>query len=198
MPQVSEHPAQVEKDFLPLNGTDYVEFYVGNARQAAHYYRTAFGFRLAAYRGPETGTRECASYVLMQNKIRLVLTTPLYPEDPIAEHIRYHGDGVRDIALWVDDAEAAWRETTRRGAASVRRPETLRDEHGEVRLSAIGIYGDTIHTFVERRSYHGAFLPGFRTVEAEDRVARPVGLKYIDHTVGNVGLGEMNRWVDFY
>src|SRR5258705_5251497 len=129
-------------DFLPLNGTDYVEFYVGNARQAAHYYRTAFGFRLAAYCGPETGTRDRASYLLLQDKIRFVLTTPLQPEGEIAEHIRVHGDGVRDIALWVDDADAAWRATTTRGARSVREPETLRDATGEVRVAAIGIYGD--------------------------------------------------------
>src|SRR5215472_7510312 len=171
MPQTLERPAQVERDFLPLNGTDYVEFYVGNARQSAHYYRTAFGFRLAAYRGPETGTRDRASYVLMQNKIRFVLTTPLEPGHPIADHIRLHGDGVRDIALWVDDAEAAWRETTRRGARSAREPEILRDEHGEVRLAAIHIYGETIHSFVERRNYTGAFLPGFMAPEAEDAVA---------------------------
>src|SRR5947209_8659101 len=149
MPQTLEHPANVEKDFLPLNGTDYVEFYVGNARQAAHYYRTAFGFRLAAYRGPETGTRDRASYVLVQNKIRFVLTTALQPEHDIADSVRLHGDGVHDIALWVDDAEAAWRETTARGARSVREPQTIRDEHGEVRLASIGIYGETIHTFVE-------------------------------------------------
>src|SRR3954471_12836889 len=133
--QTLEHPAPIEKDFLPLNGADYVEFYAGNARQAAHYYRTAFGFRLAAYRGPETGTRETASYVLVQNKIRFVLTTALQPGSPIAEHVRVHGDGVRDVALWVDDAEAAWRETTQRGARSVRAPETVRDDHGEARLS---------------------------------------------------------------
>ncbi len=187
-----------EGDFLPLNGTDYVEFYVGNARQSAHYYRSAFGFRLAAYRGPETGTRDRASYLLAQNKIRLVLTTPLAPDHPISEHIRLHGDGVRDIALWVDDAEAAWRETTLRGARSVREPETLCDESGAVRLAAIATYGDTIHTFVERTNYHGAFLPGFRAVEGEDSVARPAGLEHIDHMVGNVGWGEMNRWVDFY
>jgi 4-hydroxyphenylpyruvate dioxygenase len=198
MPQVLEHPKPVEKDFLPLNGTDYVEFYVGNARQSAHYYRAAFGFRLAAYRGPETGTRDRASYVLVQNKVRFVLTTPLHPDHPISSHISLHGDGVRDIALWVDDAEAAWRETTKRGAISAREPETLRDEHGEVRVSAIAIYGDTVHTFVERRNYTGVFLPGFVPAETEDTVARPVGLKYIDHMVGNVGWGEMNRWVDFY
>jgi 4-hydroxyphenylpyruvate dioxygenase len=198
MAQTLEQGAQVERDFLPLNGTDYVEFYVGNARQAAHYYRTAFGFGLAAYCGPETGTRDRASYVLVQNKIRFVLTTPLTPEGAIAEHIRRHGDGVRDIALWVDDAEAAWRATTSRGARSVREPETVRDVSGEVRVAAIGIYGDTVHSFVERKNYRGAFLPGFEEVDAEDTLARPAGLKYVDHMVGNVGWGEMNRWVGFY
>jgi 4-hydroxyphenylpyruvate dioxygenase len=201
MPQVLEQPTPVDnsgKDFLPLNGTDYLEFYVGNARQAAYYYRSAFGFRLTAYRGPETGARDCASYVLTQNKIRFVLTTPLTPEHPIAEHIRLHGDGVRDIALWVDDAESAWRETTTRGARSVRQPETLKDEHGEARIASIATYGDTIHTFVERRNYRGAFLPGFVAVEGEDVVSRPVGLKYIDHCVGNVALGDMDRMVNFY
>jgi 4-hydroxyphenylpyruvate dioxygenase len=198
MPQALEHPASVEKDFLPLNGTDYIEFYVGNARQAAHFYRTAFGFSLAAYRGPETGTRDCASYVLVQNKIRFVLTTPLRPDHPISDHLRKHGDGVRDIALWVDDAEAAWRETTNRGARSVREPETLRDAYGEARIASIAAYGDTIHSFVERRDYRGVFLPGFEPLPGEDPLARPVGLKYIDHMVGNVGWGEMDRWVDFY
>jgi 4-hydroxyphenylpyruvate dioxygenase len=198
MPQVLEQPTQVEKDFLPLNGTDYVEFYVGNARQAAHYYRSAFGFRLTAYRGPETGTRECASYVLTQNKIRFIFTTPLAPETAMADHVRLHGDGVRDIALWVDDAESAWRETTQRGGKSVREPETLRDAQGEARIASIATYGDTIHTFVERNNYNGAFLPGFVAADGEDLVARPVGLKYVDHMVGNVGWGEMNRWVEFY
>ncbi len=198
MPQLLEHPAAVERDFLPLNGTDYIEYYVGNARQAAHYYRTAFGFRLAAYRGPETGTRDRASYVLVQNKIRLVLTTALDPGHPISEQVRLHGDGVRDIALWVDDAAAAWQETTRRGARSLREPETLRDDNGEARLASIATYGDTIHTFVERRNYHGAFLPGFVSAPEEDSLARPMGLKHVDHVVGNVALGEMNRWVDFY
>jgi 4-hydroxyphenylpyruvate dioxygenase len=196
--QALEQPAQVEKDFLPLNGTDHVEFYVGNARQAAYYYRAAFGFRLAAYRGPETGTRESASYVLVQNKIRFVFTTPLAPEHPAADHVRLHGDGVRDVALWVDDAESAWRETTKRGACSVREPETLRDGDGEARVASIATYGDTIHTFVERRDYKGVFLPGYRAVETEDAVSRPVGLLHVDHMVGNVGWGEMNRWVDFY
>ncbi len=201
MPQVLPHPGEqqaVEKDFVPLNGTDYLEFYVGNARQAAYYYRAAFGFRLVAYRGPETGTRDRASYVIAQNKIRLVLTTPLEPDHAIAEHIRLHGDGVRDIALWVDDAESAWRETTGRGARSVREPETLRDEQGEARIASIAAYGDTIHSFVERRNYRGVFLPGFVAVEGADAVARPVGLKHVDHIVGNVGWGEMDRWVEFY
>jgi 4-hydroxyphenylpyruvate dioxygenase len=200
MPQTFAPPLPVEaqNDFLPLNGTDYIEFYVGNARQSAHYYRSAFGFRLAAYRGPETGTRERASYVLVQNKIRLVLTTPLHSEHPIATHVHRHGDGVRDIALWVDNAESAWRETTSRGACSVRRPEILHDESGRVTVASIAAYGDTIHTFVERANYHGPFLPGFRAMEENDSVARPVGLEHIDHIVGNVGWGEMDRWVDFY
>src|SRR6185503_14989816 len=191
-------PAPDEQDFLPLNGTDYVEFWVGNARQAAHYYRTAFGFSLAAYRGPETGVRDRASYVLLQNKIRFVLTTPLHPDHPITDHVRLHGDGVRDIALWVDDAEAAWQATVERGARSIRPPETLSDEHGEARLASIATYGDTIHTFVERKNYRGAFLPGFVVVEGEDELARPAGLQHIDHMVGNVGLGQMDYWVAFY
>ena len=198
MPQILAHPAQTERDFLPLNGTDYVEFYVGNARQAAHFYRTAFGFNLTAYRGPETGTRDRASYVLTQNKIRFVLTTPLGPDHPIADHIRVHGDGVRDVALWVDDAEAAWRETTARGARSVREPETVEDEFGRARLSSIAAYGDTIHTFVERNDYRGAFLPGFKAVAGPDPISRPAGLLHVDHMVGNVGWGEMDRWVAFY
>jgi len=202
MPQSLEQTTSASrdagKDFLPLNGTDYVEFYAGNARQSAHYYRSAFGFRLAGYRGPETGTRDRASYLLVQDRIRLVLTTPLAPDHPISALLHLHGDGVHDIALCVDDAQAAWRETTGRGARSVREPQTLSDEDGEVRLAAIATYGDTIHTFVERASYKGTFLPGFRTVEGEDPVARPTGLAHIDHIVGNVGWGEMNRWVDFY
>lgn len=201
MQTVGEHPAVVEprneQDFLPLNGTDYIEFYVGNARQAAHYYRTAFGFRLVAYRGPETGTRELASYVLEQNKIRLVFTTPLACDHPIVKHIVLHGDGVHDIALWVDNAAKAWQEATRRGAQSVRAPETLRDMGGEARLASISTYGDTIHTFVERTNYRGPFLPGFEAVE-DNLAGASVGLKHIDHVVGNVELGEMNQWVDFY
>jgi 4-hydroxyphenylpyruvate dioxygenase len=198
MPQLAEEQAAVGQDFLPLNGTDYVEFYVGNARQAAYYYRAAFGMELVAYSGPETGNRERASYVLMQGKIRFVLTTPLRPEEPIAQLIALHGDGVHDVALWVDDADAAWKAATSRGARSAREPETIRDKNGEARISAIWIYGDTIHSFVERRNYNGPFLPGYAAAPSNDPVSRPVGLKYIDHMVGNVGWGEMNRWVDFY
>lgn len=190
--------AAVEQDFLPLNGTDHVEFYVGNAKQAAYYYRAAFGMKLVAYSGPETGVRDRTSYVVQQNKIRLVLTTPLQPDHPIAKHVLLHGDGVRDIALWVDDAEAAYRETTKRGGKGVRPPEVLKDENGEVCLSSIAAYGDTIHTFVDRGRYRGPFLPGFIATPAEDPVSRPVGLLHVDHTVGNVGWGEMNAWVRFY
>jgi 4-hydroxyphenylpyruvate dioxygenase len=186
-----------KKDFLPLNGTDYVEFYVGNARQASYFYRLAFGMKQVAYAGPETGLRDRASYVVQQGKIRFVLTTPLRPDGEIAHHVHRHGDGVRDVALWVDDARQAWKETTKRGARSVHEPYELRDEYGTVKLSAIATYGDTIHTFVERSNYNGPFLPGYRH-EGEDRQATPVGLKYIDHMVGNVGWNEMNRWVDFY
>ena len=189
---------EAQRDFLPLNGTDYLEFYVGNAKQAAYYYRAAFGMKLTAYRGPETGTRDRASYVLQQNKIRFVLTAALRPDHPIAEHVKLHGDGVHEIALWVDDAESAYRETTKRGARGVQSPTRSSDDRGEVCISSIAAYGDTLHTFVQRGDYRGAFLPGFVTVEADDVVARPAGLKYVDHMVANVGWGEMNRWVDFY
>jgi 4-hydroxyphenylpyruvate dioxygenase len=186
------------RDFPALNGTDHVEFYVGNARQAAYYYRSAFGMKWVAYRGPETGSRDCASYVLEQGRIRFVFTTPLSPDHPIADHIRLHGDGVKDIALWVDDAELAYSEATRRGAIGVAGPAVLQDQYGEVKKASISIFGDTIHTFIERRSYSGAFMPGYRPQEGEDAAARPVGLKHIDHVVGNVGWGEMNTWVRFY
>src|SRR6202158_1764682 len=177
MPQILEQSTPVETDFLPLKGTDYVEFYVGNARQSAHYYRSALGMKLVAYRGPETGTRDRASYMLQQDKIRFVLTTPLQPGGPIAEHIQKHGDGVREIALWVDDAEAAYRETTKRGAQGILEPTLSKDEQGAVRISAIAAYGDTIHGFVERKNYHGVFFPGFKAMESEDIISRPVGLK---------------------
>jgi len=191
--QVSE-----DADFLPIEGVDHIEFYVGNAKQAAYFYRCAFGFRLTAYRGPETGTRETASYVLEQNRIRFVLTTALYPTGAIADHVLRHGDGVKSIALAVPDAEDAWRQTTARGAVSHENPSARNDELGEARLSSIKIYGDTIHTFVERGNYRGPFLPGFMAVSEPDRISRPTGLLQIDHAVGNVGWGEMNRWVDFY
>ena len=186
-----------QKDFLPLNGTDHVEFWVGNARQSAYFYRLAFGMKLVAYAGPETGIRDRASYVLEQGKVRFVLTTPLRPDGDIAEHVRVHGDGVHDVALWVDDARQSWKETTKRGARSVREPFELKDDDGMVRISTIAAYGDTVHSFVERSNYKGAFLPGYRATP-EDPLARPVGLMYVDHMVGNVGWNEMNRWVDFY
>jgi 4-hydroxyphenylpyruvate dioxygenase len=186
------------QDFLPINGTDFVELYVGNARQSAHFYRSAFGFSLVAYAGPETGLRDRASYVLQQDKVRLLLTTPLNDDGPIAAHVLRHGDGVRDIALRVDDARSAYRETTSRGARGILAPEVLKDDLGEVTRASIAIYGDTIHTFVERKNYRGVFLPGYRPVPGPDPVARPAGLKYIDHMVGNVGWGDMNTWVKFY
>ena len=186
-----------EEDFLPLKGTDHVEFYVGNARQAAYFYRTAFGMSLVAYSGPETGQRDRASYVVAQGKIRFVFTTSLRSGTLIAEHVARHGDGVRAIALEVDDAQAAWRETTARGAQNVAEPVEAADEYGRVTTASIAAYGDTVHTFVERGHYSGAFLPGFRA-EPLDVVARPTGLKHVDHMVGNVGWHAMNEWVDFY
>jgi 4-hydroxyphenylpyruvate dioxygenase len=185
-------------DFLPINGTDYIEFYVGNAKQSSYYYRSAFGFKLVAYAGLETGVRDRASYVIQQGKIRFVLTTPLQPDHAITDHIKLHGDGVRDLALWVDDAESAYHETTKRGARGIMEPTTFKDEFGEIKKSSIGIYGDTIHTFVERKNYTGVFMPGYRAVEKADTIAQPVGLKYVDHCVGNVELGKMNKWVEFY
>ncbi|MCQ0111537.1 4-hydroxyphenylpyruvate dioxygenase [Zhouia amylolytica] len=185
------------EDFLPLLGTDYVEFYVGNAKQAAHFYKTAFGFQSHAYSGLETGVRDKASYVLKQDKIRLVLTTPLNSSSPINDHIVKHGDGVKVIALWVEDARAAYEETTKRGAKSYMEPTVEKDEHGEVVRAGIYTYGETVHMFVERKNYKGAFLPGYQKWES-DYNPSPVGLKYIDHMVGNVGWGEMNKWVKWY
>lgn len=185
------------KDFLPLRGTDHVEFFVGNARQAAYFYRAAFGMSLVAYAGPETGRRDRASYVLQQGKVRFVLTTPLRPEGAIADQIAQHGDGVSAIALWVDDARSAWKETTARGAISAMEPTVIEDANGRAVISAIRAYGDTLHTFVERGEYDGPFLPGYRAV-GNDHVARPVGLLHIDHCVGNVGWNAMNEWVKFY
>jgi len=185
------------QDFLPLLGTDYVEFYVGNAKQAAHFYKTAFGFQSFAYSGLETGNRERASYVLKQDKIRLVLSTPLNSDSPINQHIVKHGDGVKVIALWVEDATAAFEETTKRGAKPFMEPTVEKDEHGEVVRSGIYTYGETVHIFVERKNYNGVFLPGYRAWKS-DYNPEPVGLKYIDHMVGNVGWGEMNQWVKWY
>jgi len=195
----SEAPDAPEaQDFLPINGTDYVEFYVGNAKQAAHFYASAFGFEIVGYRGPETGTRDRASYLLKQDKIRFVLTAPLGPEGPIAEHVHRHGDGVKDIALWVNDARSAFEESTKRGARPAREPETLSDANGEIVIAAIETYGDTIHSFVERKNYDGLFMPGFEPYENEYWKPEPVGLKYVDHCVGNVHLGDMNKYVDYY
>jgi len=186
-----------QTDFLPINGTDYVEFYVGNAKQAAHYYQTAFGFQPLAYADLETGLKDRTSYVLRQNKITFVLTSAIVPDSPIAEHHRMHGDGVKFVALWVDDARQSWKETTQRGARSYMEPKTMIDENGEVIMSGIHTYGETIHLFIERKNYFGPFMPGFKKWEP---LYRPtdVGLKYVDHMVGNVGWGEMNKWVNFY
>ncbi len=187
----------IEHDAFPINGTDYVEFYVGNAKQASHFYRAAFGYSLVAYRGPETGVRDRASYLMQQGKIRLVLTTAITPDSPIAAHVHKHGDGVKDYALWVDDAQLAYTTAIARGAISVKEPEVIRDAYGEVVIAAIGTYGDTIHSLIERRNYRGTFLPGFEPVTPHYQPA-DVGLKYVDHCVGNVELGQMNRWVQYY
>lgn len=187
----------MNQDFLPINGTDHIEFYVGNAKQSSLYYQHCFGFELVAYAGPETGVRDRASYVLKQDKIRLVLTTSLLPNSEISEHVKKHGDGVKVLALWVDDATRSFHETTLRGAEAAKQPQTTTDAFGEVVTSSIKTYGETIHTFVERKDYSGAFLPGYKAVTSTLRPA-PIGLKYIDHCVGNVELGQMNRWVDYY
>jgi len=184
-------------DFLPLQGTDYVEFYVGNAKQAVHFYKTAFGFQSLAYAGPETGVKDKASYAIQQNKLTFVLTTPLKKDGAIAEHIYKHGDGVKILALRVDDAKDAWMQTTRRGAKSYMQPEILKDEYGEAVMSGIRAYGDTVHLFIERKNYSGAFMPGYKKWNAEYNPPG-TGLQYIDHCVGNVGWNQMDRWVKFY
>ncbi|MDQ2889303.1 MAG: 4-hydroxyphenylpyruvate dioxygenase [Gemmatimonadota bacterium] len=189
-------------DTFPINGTDYIEFYVGNAKQAAHFYVSAFGFNVVAYRGPETGVRDRASYLLQQDKIRLVLTTAIRPDispdaKSIADHVYRHGDGVRDLALWVDDARDAYSKAVERGAESVHEPRVMRDDNGEIVIAAIRTYGETIHSLVERRNYTGLFMPGYRPVTRHFNPPS-VGLKYVDHCVGNVELGKMNVWVDFY
>ncbi|HLW32476.1 MAG TPA: 4-hydroxyphenylpyruvate dioxygenase [Aequorivita sp.] len=185
------------EDFLPLLGTDYVEFYVGNAKQSAHYYKTAFGFQSYAYKGLETGSRDSVSYVLKQDKVTLVLTSPLNSKSPINDHIVKHGDGVKVIALWVDDAKSAYEETTKRGAKSYMEPTVEKDDHGEVVRSGIYTYGETVHIFVERKNYNGTFLPGYREWKS-DYNPESTGLKYIDHMVGNVGWNQMNTWVKWY
>jgi 4-hydroxyphenylpyruvate dioxygenase len=185
------------QDFLPLLGTDYVEFYVGNAKQAAHFYKTAFGFQSYAYAGLETGLTDRVSYVLKQDKIRLVLTTALTSDSPIGEHVKKHGDGVKVVALWVEDARQAYEETVKRGAKSFLEPTVENDENGETVRAGIYTYGETVHMFVERKNYNGIFLPGFQAWESDYNPA-PVGLKFIDHMVGNVGWGEMNTWVKWY
>lgn len=185
------------KDFLPINGTDYVELYVGNAKQAAHFYKSAMGFQDLAYAGLETGVRDRVSYVLVQDKIRLVLTTPLDPESEISHHIRRHGDGVKVIALWVDDARKAFDETVKRGAVPYLQPVVSKDAYGEIVRSGIHTYGETVHVFVERKNYKGLFMPGFEKLDSEFKPTS-TGLKYIDHMVGNVELGAMNKWSDFY
>ncbi|MFO7703427.1 4-hydroxyphenylpyruvate dioxygenase [Psychroflexus maritimus] len=185
------------QDFLPLMGTDYVELYVGNAKQAAHFYKSAFGFQTYAYKGLETGSKDSVSYVLMQDKIRLVLTSPLNSKNPINDHIVKHGDGVKVIALWVEDAKKSWEETTKRGAKSFMEPTVEEDEHGKVVRSGIYTYGETVHLFVERKDYNGTFLPGYKKIKSEFQ-PQPVGLKFIDHMVGNVGWNEMNTWVKWY
>ncbi|AHM63488.1 4-hydroxyphenylpyruvate dioxygenase [Flammeovirgaceae bacterium 311] len=187
----------MEQDFLPINGTDHIEFWVGNAKQSAMYYMAALGFELVAYAGPETGLRDRASYVLQQNKLRFVLTSSLQPDTEIAKHVYNHGDGVKVLALWVDDAERSFKETVSRGAEAAMTPERLKDEQGEVVISAIKTYGETIHKFVERKNYKGAFLPGYVPKKSSYPV-KPIGLKYVDHCVGNVELGQMNKWVQFY
>ncbi len=189
--------AAAAHDTFPINGTDYVEFLVGNAKQAAHFYRTTFGYQLVAYRGPETGERDTCSYVLQQNKIRLVLTSAFDPEHWVNQHVRLHGDGVKDIALWVDDAREGFRLAIERGAKLWREPKVSEDAQGRVITASFCTYGDTVHTLVERSDYAGVFMPGFEPRTSE-LVTTPVGIQYVDHCVGNVELGKMNEWCKFY
>jgi len=184
-------------DFLPLQGTDYVEFYVGNAKQAAHFYKTAFGFQSLAYAGPETGIKDRASYAVRQHKLTFVFTTPLRTDNEIADHIYKHGDGIKIIALKVEDATSSWKVTTQKGAKSYMEPVTLKDEQGEAVISGIHTYGETVHLFIERKNYQGVFLPGYREWKSNYNPS-DTGLLYVDHCVGNVGWNQMNRWVQFY
>jgi 4-hydroxyphenylpyruvate dioxygenase len=189
---------QEQKDFLPLEGTDYVEFYVGNAKQAAHYYMSAFGFQALAYAGPETGIKDRASYAVRQHKLTFVLTTPLKFENPMADHIYRHGDGVKTLALRVQDAAGAWEQTIQRGAKSYMSPSTIKDDHGVLVMSGIHTYGDTIHLFIERKNYNGVFMPGYKAWSNPHFQPTDTGLQYVDHCVGNVGWNQMNPWVKFY
>lgn len=197
METLQKTAAATAKDTFPINGTDHVEFYVGNAKQSAMYYQAAWGYKLVAYRGPETGVYDRVSYVLQQNKLRLVLTSALDGDHEIAKHVALHGDGVKVLALWVDDARKAYELSTERGAESAFEPMEMEDDHGKVVLSAIKTYGDTIHTFVERSEYQGPFLPGFKAKESP-YPSQSIGIKHVDHCVGNVELGDMNKWVEFY
>jgi 4-hydroxyphenylpyruvate dioxygenase len=196
-PLVVDKNKNMQTDFLPLEGTDYVEFYVGNAKQAAHFYKTAFGFQSLGYAGPETGIKDRASYAVRQNKLTFVFTTPLRSGNSMADHIYRHGDGIKVLALRVNDATSAWEETTKRGGVSCLEPQKLKDENGEVIISGINTYGDTIHLFVERKNYNGIFLPGFREWTSSYNPPS-TGLLYVDHCVGNVGWNQMNKWVNFY
>ena len=189
--------AKSTTDFLPLNGTDFIELWVGNAKQSAHYYKTAFGFQSLAYAGPETGLKDRVSYVLIQNKMRLILTSPLHSDSPIAAHHRKHGDGVKYLALWVDDAYEAYEKTTSRGGVGTVKPTTLTDKNGEVRISGIKTYGEVEHLFIERKNYNGTFMPGYSDWKSSYN-PEPTGLLYVDHCVGNVGWNQMNPWVKFY
>ena len=194
---LASNNATTAEDFLPLQGTDYVEFYVGNAKQAAHFYKTAFGFQSLAYAGPETGRKDIVSYAIRQNKLTFVLTTPLKPGNPIAEHITQHGDGVKFLALKVEDAKDAWEQTTKRGGKSYAEPYVLNDEEGEGVMSGIHTYGETVHLFIERKNYKGAFMPGYKVWQSDYNPLQ-AGLQYVDHCVGNVGWNQMNRWVKYY
>ncbi len=194
----SETTQAINTDFLPLEGTDYVEFYVGNAKQAAHYYMSAFGFQALAYAGPETGVKDRASYAVRQHKLTFVLTTPLRSDNPIADHIYKHGDGVKALSLRVPDAISAWEETTRRGARSYMEPVMMKDNDGELVMSGIHTYGDTVHLFIERKNYNGLFMPGYRAWGNPYFQPADTGLLYVDHCVGNVGWNQMNPWVKFY
>ncbi|MEY3590756.1 MAG: hypothetical protein RLZZ466_1277 [Bacteroidota bacterium] len=188
----------IDTDFLPLEGTDYVEFYVGNAKQAAHYYMSAFGFQALAYAGPETGIKDRASYVVRQHKLTFMLTTPLRSNNEMADHIYKHGDGVKCLSLRVQDATKAWEETTKRGAKSYMKPQRLEDKDGVVVMSGIHTYGDTVHLFLERKDYNGVFMPGYKAWSNPNFKPTDCGLLYVDHCVGNVGWNQMNKWVSFY